>query len=81
VPIDPTPTALTTEERIKRLAQFARRAVAGTIQARMKSRQRSEVEIYLVVQMQATIILVFVAQLIINELSYFYLMKVKSVIN
>jgi hypothetical protein len=68
------------EERFKHLAQFARRAVVGMIQARMKSQQPSEVEIYLVIQMQATIILVFAAQLITNELSYFYF-KVKSVIH
>ena len=62
--IDPTPIALTTEEKIKRLAPFARRAVADMIQAKMKSRQYNEVEIYLAVPQQAITILVFAARVL-----------------
>jgi hypothetical protein len=51
-------------EKIKRPAQFARRAVAGTIQAKMKSRQRNEVEICLAAPKRDIIILGFVARVL-----------------
>jgi hypothetical protein len=50
------------EEKIKRLAQFARPAVAGMIQAKTNSPQPNEAEIYLAIQKRGIIILAFVAR-------------------
>jgi hypothetical protein len=49
-------------EKIKRLAQFARPAVAGMIQAKTNSPQPNEVETYLEIQKRGIIILAFVAR-------------------
>jgi hypothetical protein len=49
-------------EKIKRPAQFARRAVAGMIQAKTNSPQPNEAEIYLAIQKRGIIILAFVAR-------------------
>jgi len=50
------------EEKIKLLAQFARPAVVGMIQAKTSSRPPNEAETYLVIQKRAIIILVFDAR-------------------
>jgi hypothetical protein len=46
-------------EKIKRLAQFARLAVVGMIQAKTSSRQPNEAETYLVTQERVITILDF----------------------
>ena len=51
-----------TEEKIKRLAQCARLAVAGMTQAKTSSPQRNEAETYLAIPKRATTILVFAAR-------------------
>ena len=60
--IDPTPTALTMDEKIKRLVQFALLAVADTIRAKKKLRRLKEVEIYPAIPKRDIIILAFVAR-------------------
>jgi hypothetical protein len=50
------------EEKIKLLAQFARRAVAGMIQAKTNSRPPNAGETYLAIPKRVITILVFAAR-------------------
>jgi hypothetical protein len=50
------------EEKIKRLVQSVRPAVADMIQAKTSSRQPNEAEIYLAIQGRGIIILAFAAR-------------------
>jgi hypothetical protein len=56
------------EEKIKRLVQFVRPAVADMIQAKTSSQQPNEAEIYLAIQRRGIIILAFAARVLQKQI-------------